>query len=168
MIQIALCQIVKSAKNFMGVLWGDVPNVLECLYLMKALAMIVSYHLLANKHMQLCTCYIHNLYSYSQLVFLFYYLYYFLVDCGIPNCILCDRVDNKCIQCKEGYQLTSDGRCEGKHYHNRASCIQKFFCLLAIIQLAVQSYLSIISLPNHNFCDSHNCTKQPQLGLKTT
>ena len=37
------------------------------------------------------------------------------IDCGIPNCILCDKLDNKCIQCKEGYQLTSDGKCEGKH-----------------------------------------------------
>ena len=43
-----------------------------------------------------------------------YSLYvYSSTDCGILNCILCDKVDMRCIQCQEGYR-ESDRECSGK------------------------------------------------------
>ena len=73
--------------------WESVPNVLECLCLIKAPAMIVSCY---NEHLHkfICQC--------------------ISTDCGIPNCILCDKVDEKCIQCSEGYRENDeDGGCSG-------------------------------------------------------
>lgn len=34
-------------------------------------------------------------------------------DCGIVNCILCDKVDMKCIQCRAGY-CEDNGKCSGE------------------------------------------------------
>ena len=41
-----------------------------------------------------------------------YYPLRTLTDCEIANCILCDKVDMKCIQCQEGY-LEDNGECFG-------------------------------------------------------
>jgi len=93
-IQIAHCQIVKSVKKVTWMTWENVPNVLEYSYLTKALAMKV------------CKLFF-------SCIYIVIYTYHY-VDCGIPNCIICDKVDNKCIHCKSGYRITSDGGCEGK------------------------------------------------------
>ena len=47
---------------------------------------------------------------------LFLVCMYSSTDCGIPNCILCDKVDIRCIQCQEGYR-ESDGECSGKLWY---------------------------------------------------
>ena len=36
------------------------------------------------------------------------------VDCGISQCIVCNKRNKKCIRCKEGYHLSNDGKCNGK------------------------------------------------------
>ena len=67
---------------------------LEYLYFMKALAMTVS---CCIEHLRAFAC---------QCT---------LTDCGIPNCIICDKVDEKCAQCREGYRVNDEsGGCSGK------------------------------------------------------
>ena len=38
---------------------------------------------------------------------------FFIAGCGIPNCILCDKVDMICAQCQEGYGGDS-GKCSSE------------------------------------------------------
>ena len=47
------------------------------------------------------------------IAILLYILLYMLTDCGIANCVLCDKVDMKCIQCQEGYREIN-GDCSGR------------------------------------------------------
>ena len=83
---------MNNARLVTKVQWESVPNVLERLNLIKALAMTVS-------------CYSeHNI---KLLVTVF------LTDCGIRNCILCNKIDRKCKRCEEGYR-ENNGECVGK------------------------------------------------------
>ena len=110
------------------------------------------------------------LYIYSIVTIIYFYLIYVLlvlynlfsristnsftlylhVDCGIPNCILCDKVDNRCIHCKSGYRLTSDGKCEGDY--NTCVCTYGHeiqLTLLAIIKLKFNGFLKNVARPTN-------------------
>ena len=53
------------------------------------------------------------------------------VDCGIPKCIKCDVVSNKCLQCQEGYKVNENYDDDDD---DDAQCVGQFMFSLLEVQ----------------------------------
>ena len=42
----------------------------------------------------------------------------FVLECDLMNCIKCDGVPAKCIECDKNHKLDEDGKCGKLHHHS--------------------------------------------------